>query len=143
MTAFQKKQMRLSDPGCLKTSPEPSVLMRWTRRLPSGDTDGRQPDVWRYIMEIDISRHRSRESGLRATCKSLEFLSHSRMYGLMKPVVPSTVPYSDMRSRQQLGVKLWGQRSRRISGRQAARQGGICQHEGGEEQGMSGYDQRM
>jgi hypothetical protein len=54
MTAFQKKQMRLSDPGCLKTPPEPSVLMRWTRRLPSGDTDGRQPDVWRFIMEIDI-----------------------------------------------------------------------------------------
>src|SRR5476649_2480195 len=28
--------------------------MRWTRRLPSGDTDGCQPDVWRFIMEIDI-----------------------------------------------------------------------------------------
>ncbi|MER8868262.1 IS1182 family transposase [Mesorhizobium sp. M0751] len=27
--------------------------------------------------------------------------------------------------------------------RRAARQDGICQHEGGEEQGMSGYDQRM
>jgi hypothetical protein len=34
----------------------------------------------------------------------------------MKPVVPSTVPYPDMPSRQQLGVKLWGQRSRRITG---------------------------
>jgi hypothetical protein len=30
------------------------VLLRWTRRLPSGDTDGRQPDVRRFIMEIDI-----------------------------------------------------------------------------------------
>lgn len=62
------------------------------------------------------SRHRSGKAGNCATCKSLEFLSHRRMYGLMKPVVPSTVPYPDMQSRQQLGVKLWGQRSRRISG---------------------------
>ena len=28
--------------------------MRWTRRLPSRDTDGRQLDVWRFIMESDI-----------------------------------------------------------------------------------------
>ncbi|CAB3807276.1 hypothetical protein LMG27177_06297 [Paraburkholderia fynbosensis] len=28
--------------------------MRWTRRLPSGDTEGRQADVWRFIVEIDI-----------------------------------------------------------------------------------------
>jgi hypothetical protein len=33
----------------------------------------------------------------------------------MKPVVPSTVPYPDMRSRQRLGVKLWGQCSHRGS----------------------------
>ena len=59
----------------------------------------------------------------------------------MKPVVPSTVPYPDMRSRQQLGVKLWGQCSHRGSVRGAVRRSGICQHEGGEELGMSGYDQ--
>ncbi len=34
----------------------------------------------------------------------------------MKPVVPSTVPYPDMRSWQRLGVKLWGQRSHRVTG---------------------------
>jgi hypothetical protein len=34
----------------------------------------------------------------------------------MKPVVPLTVPYPDMRSRQELGVKLWGQRSRPLYG---------------------------
>jgi hypothetical protein len=33
----------------------------------------------------------------------------------MKPVVPSTVPYPDMLSGQLLGVKLRGQRTRRIS----------------------------
>jgi hypothetical protein len=32
----------------------------------------------------------------------------------MKPVVPSTVLYLDMRSRQRLGVKLRGQCNRRI-----------------------------
>ena len=31
--------------------------------------------------------------------KSPEFLSHRRHQNLMKPVVPSTVPYPDMRSR--------------------------------------------
>jgi hypothetical protein len=31
--------------------------------------------------------------------KSLEFLFHGSSYDLMKPVVPSTVPYPDMRSR--------------------------------------------
>jgi hypothetical protein len=34
-----------------------------------------------------------------ATCKLCEFPFHRRSYGLMKPVVPSTVPYPDMRSR--------------------------------------------
>ena len=34
----------------------------------------------------------------------------------MKPVVPSTVPYPDMRSWQRLGVKLWRQRSHRVIG---------------------------
>jgi hypothetical protein len=34
-----------------------------------------------------------------ATCKSHEFLSHHRSrYDLMRPVVPSTVPYPDMRN---------------------------------------------
>jgi len=32
----------------------------------------------------------------------------------MKPVVPSTVPYPDMRSGQLLGVKLRGQRTHRF-----------------------------
>lgn len=32
-----------------------------------------------------------------ATCKSPEFLFHRRRYELMKPVVPPTVPYPDMR----------------------------------------------
>lgn len=34
----------------------------------------------------------------------------------MKPTVPSVVPYLDMRSWQQLGAKLRGQHSRRVSG---------------------------
>ena len=39
-----------------------------------------------------------RKAGVCATCRSLEFLFY-RSNGLMKPVVPSTVPYPDMRSR--------------------------------------------
>lgn len=39
------------------------------------------------------------EEHFRATCKSSEFLFHRRRYDLTKPVVPSTVPYPDMRSR--------------------------------------------
>ena len=46
--------------------------------------------------------------------KSLLFLFHRRNYDLTKPVVPSTVPYPDMRSWQQLGVKLWGQCNRQL-----------------------------
>ena len=40
-----------------------------------------------------------RKASVRATCKSLEFLFYRRSDDLMKPVVPSTVPYPDMRSR--------------------------------------------
>jgi hypothetical protein len=40
-----------------------------------------------------------RKAGVCATCKSPEFLFHRRNDDLMKPVVPSTVPYPDMRSR--------------------------------------------
>jgi len=39
------------------------------------------------------------KAGLCATSKSREFLFHRSRYDLMKPVVPSTVPYPDMRSR--------------------------------------------
>jgi hypothetical protein len=34
---------------------------------------------------------------------------------LTKPIVPSIVPYPDMRGWQRLGVKLWGQCSHRES----------------------------
>lgn len=78
----------------------------------------------------------------RPTCKSLEFLFHGGS-NPMKPAVPSAVPYPDMLSRQQLGVKLWGQCNRRSSVRQPARDSGICQHKGGEGLGTSEYDQHM
>jgi hypothetical protein len=45
------------------------------------------------------NRHRPGEKCFCATCKSREFLFHRSRYDLMKPVVPSTVPYPDMRSR--------------------------------------------
>lgn len=48
---------------------------------------------------------------------------------LMKPVVPSTVPYPDMRSRQQLGMKLWGQSSHRNHPAfRSVRRDMTCQH---------------
>ena len=49
-----------------------------------------------------------------ATCKSHVFLFHRRAYELMKPVVPPTVPYLDMRCWQRRGVKLQGQRTLRM-----------------------------
>ena len=49
-----------------------------------------------------------------ATCKSHGFLFHRRTYELMKPVVPPTVPYLDMRCWQRHGVKLQGQRTLRF-----------------------------
>ncbi|SCC93828.1 hypothetical protein THIX_50034 [Thiomonas sp. X19] len=39
-----------------------------------------------------------------------------RSYISMKPVVPSTVPYPDMRGWQRPGVKLRRQRSHRVIG---------------------------
>jgi len=51
-----------------------------------------------------------------ATCKSHVFLFHKRRsYELMKPVVPPTVPYLDMRCWQRRGVKLQGQRTLRLN----------------------------
>ena len=50
-----------------------------------------------------------------ATCKSHGFLFHRRTYELMKPVVPPTVPYLDMRCWQRRGVKLQGQRTLRFT----------------------------
>ena len=49
-----------------------------------------------------------------ATYKSHGFLFHRRIYELMKPVVPPTVPYLDMRCWQRHGVKLQGQRTLRF-----------------------------
>jgi IS5 family transposase len=49
-----------------------------------------------------------------ATCKSHGFLFHRRTYELMKPVVPPTVLYLDMRCWQRHGVKLQGQRTLRF-----------------------------
>lgn len=49
-----------------------------------------------------------------ATCKSHVFLFHRRAYELMKPVVPPTVLYLDMRCWQRRGVKLQGQRTLRM-----------------------------
>jgi hypothetical protein len=61
----------------------------------------------------------------------------------IKPAVPSAVP---TRTCGAGNGSVWSSRDNVTAGypvRQAARQGGICQHEGGEEQGMSGYDQHM
>jgi hypothetical protein len=38
--------MNVAEKAICTPDADSSVLMKWARRLPSGDTNGRQPDVW-------------------------------------------------------------------------------------------------
>ena len=65
------------------------------RRCRAGGRDGCRIGgvlMFRFEADLKVFLHVRPE-------KSLEFLFHGSSYDLMKPVVPSTVPYLDMRSR--------------------------------------------